>query len=145
MTEEVLKSIYGCKNVKFMPYTSGIGDVDEVLKPLSDKRMLTTEASYKPILEAMGYTVIMLPKHEDSYRTYANALIVGKKVFMPAFDESSDDAAAKVYSGLGYEVTKITSNYLSDVLLGSVHCQTMAYPRMPEQQLLNALGVEKVQ
>lgn len=145
MTEDVLKSVYGCKKVKFMPHTSGIGDVDEVLKPLSGKRILTTENSYKSTLEGMGYTVIMLPKHEDSYRTYANSLIVGKTVFMPSFGEASDDKAAKVYSDLGYEVVKIRSNTLSDSLLGSIHCQTMAYPRIPEEQLFEALGVQKIQ
>jgi hypothetical protein len=28
---------------------------------------------------------------------------------------------------------------------GSVHCQTMAYPAINEQQLFEALGLEKVQ
>jgi len=144
MDAETLKNIYGCKDVKMMPYVSGIGDVDEVIKPLPGKRMLTNTPSYKADLEAMGYTVIMLPEIKNSYRTYANSLVVGKKVFMPSFGVSTDTEAAAVYTSLGFEVVQIRSNYLSDRLLGSIHCQTMAYPKMDQAALFKALGIKRV-
>lgn len=143
LTEEDLQSAYGCKQVHLMQYLRGIGDVDEVLKPLSGKRMLTTVPEYKADLEAWGYEVIMLPSASGYYRTYANSLIVGDKVFMPTFDVPADAEAQKVYENLGYKVFGIPSQNLSDYQLGSIHCQTMAYPQMDLDKLLKALHVKE--
>ena len=143
-TEADLKNAYGCKTVHFLKHLTGIGDVDEVLKPLPNKTMLTNNSSYKAELEGLGYTVVMLPSIPSSYRTYANALVVGKTAFMPTYGVAADQQAKKVYEDVGYTVVGITSNYLSDQLNGSVHCQTMAYPAMSEEELLNLLQLQRL-
>jgi agmatine/peptidylarginine deiminase len=127
-----------------MPHVRGLGDVDEVLKPLPGKRILTNSPEYKDSLESWGYKVIMLPTLSEQYRTYANALVVRDTVFMPSYNVSTDDDARKVYESLGYKVFPIPTISLSDDMHGSIHCQTMAYPPMPEQELLKALHVVRL-
>jgi hypothetical protein len=139
ITAEDLKSAYGCKTVQMMEHVSGIGDADEVLKPLSGHRMITNSLKYKPQLESLGYQVILLPSVPDTYRTYVNSLIVRGTVFMPSYGLPSDKEAAAVYEKLGYKVVPIPSNNLSDEMHGSIHCQTMAYPPISEQALIRAL------
>ena len=135
---------YGCKTYHVMPHTAGLGDVDEVIKPLGNRVMLTNQQSYVSSLKSWGYTVIMLPEIAKTFRTYANSLIVGKTVFMPSYGVATDATAQKVYEDLGYTVVKIKSNTLSDSYQGSIHCQTMAYPDVPEQQLLEMLNLNRV-
>ncbi len=60
-TEADLKASYGCKVVHLMPHVRGLGDVDEVLKPLPGNKMLTNSVEYKADLEAWGYQVILIP------------------------------------------------------------------------------------
>lgn len=144
-TGEEIKNGYGCKTHTMLKHLAGIGDVDEVLKPLPNKRMLTTEPTYQPILEKMGYTVTLLPKANGYYRTYANTLIVNGVAFMPSFDAPNDDVAKAVYESFGYKVVKIQTNQLSDQMHGSVHCQTMAYPAMDLNQIFAQLQWRQLQ
>jgi agmatine/peptidylarginine deiminase len=144
-TENDLRNVYGCKDVKILRHVSGIGDVDEVLKPIGNNTILTNTAEYVNDLKAWGYTVVMLPDVPNSYRTYVNSLMVGKTVFMPIYGISKDAEAKKVYESLGYKVFGIASNTLSDQMHGSVHCQTMAYPAVDETVLLSALGLQKIE
>jgi hypothetical protein len=139
LTEEDLKAAYGCKSVHLMKHVAGLGDVDEVLKPLSGRRILSNAPQYKAQLEALGYQVISLPAIANSFRTYVNSLIIRDTVFMPSYGGSLDQKAAAVYQNLGYKVVLIPSSELSDSYHGSVHCQIMAYPAMNEQQLVWAL------
>jgi hypothetical protein len=143
MTPEDIKSIYSCTSLQMMEHLAGIGDVDEVLKPLGAGKVLTNQIKYKSVLEGLGYTVTMLPDI-GGYRTYANALIVGKTVFMPSYGVSQDNDAKAVYEGLGYNVTMIRSNSLSDDMHGSIHCQTMAYPQLDQASLFKSLNVHEV-
>ncbi len=135
-----LMNAYGCKVVHDLPHVAGIGDVDEVLKPIGNGHVLTNQPSYKASLESLGYTITMLPNIPNSFRTYANALVVDNTVFMPSYGVPTDSEAQAVYEGFGYRVIPIRSNYLSDRLNGSVHCQSMAYPQMSETDLLNLIG-----
>ena len=144
VTPQDLTGAYGCKTAHIMPHVHGIGDVDEVLKPLPGKRMLTNTAEYRAALESWGYQVIMLPTLPQAYRTYANALIVRDTVFMPSYEAAGDQQARKVYEGLGYKVFPIPSANLSDSMHGSIHCQVMAYPPMPEAALLRGLGLSRL-
>ena len=144
LTENDLRAAYGCKTTHLMRYVSGIGDVDEVLKPLPGRRILTNTAEYKRDLEAWGYKVIMLPSLTGTYRTYANSLIVQSTVFMPVYGIPQDQQATQVYESLGYRVVPVPTNYLSDKLHGSIHCQTMAYPPMDAAVLLQALKTRSV-
>jgi hypothetical protein len=139
-----VKEHYGCNHIEALPFRAGIGDVDEVIKPMPGRKMLTNESSYVPRLKELGYEVLMLPDLEERYRTYANALVVGNKVFMPSFGVPEDEEASKVYQSLGYEVIPIRTNTLSDSYLGSVHCQTMAYPKMDVENLLSSLDLKRL-
>jgi hypothetical protein len=142
LTESDLIRAYGCKTVHLMPYKHGLGDVDEVLKPLSGHRMLTNVPEYETDLTKWGYTVIRLPDLSKKffYRTYANTLIVNGTAFMPTYGMPEDREATAVYEKLGYKVISIPSNVLSDNWHGSVHCQTMAYPDMNLKALLDSVN-----
>jgi hypothetical protein len=144
-TENDLYNVYGCKKVYILKRYSGIGDVDEVVKVMSNNLVLTNTPEYINDFKAWGYNVIMMPAVPNSYRTYINSLIIGKNVFMPTYGIATDEKAKKVYEDLGYTVFGIPSNILSDDMHGSVHCQSMAYPAMDEQQLLNSLGLQRVE
>lgn len=143
-TENDLLNVYGCKSVHVLRRYSGIGDVDEVVKTLGNNVILTNTPEYVNDFKAWGYNVVMMPAVPNSYRTYVNALVVGKTVFMPTYGISSDAQARKVYEDLGFTVVGIPSNSLSDDMHGSVHCQTMAYPAINEQQLLESLGLQEI-
>lgn len=137
--EEDLRTAYGCKTTHILQHYHGIGDVDEVLKPLHGRRILTNTVEYKADLEKLGYTVILLPTLSEPNRTYANSLIVGDRVFMPAYGGPEDAQAQEIYESLGYKVFPITSVDLSDNWDGSIHCQTMAYPDMSVSALMRQL------
>lgn len=139
VTVDDLKRAYGCKTVHLMKHVHGIGDVDEVLKPLPGKRILTNAPEYQAELESWGYQVILLPTLPENTRTYANSLIVHNTVFMPSYNVPQDAQARQVYESLGYKVIPVTSIEMSDQLDGSIHCQTMAYPPMEISRLLGAL------
>lgn len=141
---EDLRAAYGCRNVKAFKHLKGIGDIDEVIKPLGNGKVLTNTTEYATELKQMGYQPIMLPEIPRSYRTYANSLIVGKTVFMPIYGMTTDEQAKRVYESLGYKVVGIPSNTLSDHYRGSVHCQVMAYPNMNKRKLFQALNLEEV-
>ena len=143
-TENDLRNVYGCKDVHILKHYSGIGDVDEVVKPIGNKTILTNTPQYASDFKAWGYNVVLLPDVPNSYRTYANSLIVGKTAFMPTYGIASDETAKKVYEGLGYKVVGIRTNSLSDDQHGSIHCQTMAYPDVDEKQLMAALNLEVI-
>lgn len=143
-TENDLRSVYGCREVHILKHEAGIGDVDEVMKPLGNKVILTNIAAYADDFKAWGYQVVMLPFIPNSYRTYANSLIVGKTVFMPIFGVATDLQAQQVYESLGYKVVGIRTNSLSDDQHGSIHCQSMAYPNINEGDLLQLLQLDKI-
>lgn len=143
-TDEDMYQAYGCKALHVMPHVAGLGDIDEVIKPLGGGVMLTNEPSYVRDLESWGYRVVMMPKISGGYRTYINSLIVGKTVFMPSYGVASDAEARRVYEDLGFQVVDVTSNVLSDQMHGSVHCQTMAYPALNENELLQALDLTRL-
>lgn len=143
-TENDLLNVYGCKSVHVLRRYSGIGDVDEVVKTLGNNLILTNTPEYVNDFKAWGYNVVMIPAVPNSYRTYVNSLVVGKTVFMPTYGISADAQAKKVYEDLGFTVVGIPSNSLSDDMHGSVHCQTMAYPAINEQQLLKSLGLQEI-
>lgn len=135
-------SAFRCKTITRFPHVAGIGDVDEVIKILPNNVVLTNQQSYQAKIESMGYRVVMLPEVEDSYRTYANSVILNDTVYMPTFGSSQDTDAQRVYESLGYKVIGIPTNRLSDRMHGSLHCLTMAYPDMDLHSLLQSLDLE---
>lgn len=143
LTDEMLRSAYGCVDVHRFPHVSGIGDVDEVIKILPGKRVLTNQKSYVSRLRDLGYQVTMLPELSH-LRTYANSLIVGQTVIMPSYGVDSDEDAKEVYERFGYRVVMADSNNISTVGMGSIHCITMAYPKIDLDVLMRHLNARIV-
>lgn len=137
-------NVFRCKTITRFPHIAGIGDIDEVIKVLPSKVILTNQASYKKTLEDMGYSVVMLPEVKNSYRTYANSVILNDTVFMPTYGGALDIEAQRVYENKGYRVIGIPSNSLSDNYRGSLHCLTMTYPEMDVKSLLGSLGMTQI-
>jgi hypothetical protein len=143
LTPEVLKLAYGCKEVTILDHLAGIGDVDEVIKVLPGKNILTNQTAYISLLRTLGYQVTLLPQASGGLRrTYANAVIMDGTVFMPAYSTPSDDEAANVYRQFGYNVVKVESRRLSDEGMGSLHCISMGYPKMPVGALMGLVGAK---
>ncbi len=135
---------FRCKSITRLDYLAGIGDVDEVIKLLPNKTVLTNQKKYVNLFERKGYTVKMLPSANGKYRTYANSTILNGTVFMPTYDDPALDTAAKeVYEAEGYKVIGIPSSYMSDRWYGSIHCLTMAYPTVDIAKLFSMLGLSR--
>jgi agmatine/peptidylarginine deiminase len=144
-TENDYKSAYGCKEVHLMKHVGGLGDIDEMIKPLGNNTILTVTPKYVDQLKTLGYNVIEFPTAATpsyDYRTYANSLVLNGTVFMPTYGISKDVDAQAAYEKLGFKVVGIPSNELSDSYHGSVHCQTMAYPDMNLATFLDQAGLE---
>lgn len=142
LTDSDYMSSFRCRSVVHFPWLTGIGDVDEVIKVLPNNIILTNQVTYVNTLQNLGYKVVMLPKsNTGAYRTYANSVILNDTVFMPVYGDPEDQSAQKVYENFGYKVVGIKSDYLSDELMGSLHCLTMTYPAMDARMLLTSLGL----
>jgi hypothetical protein len=143
LTDKEYMGSFRCKSVVHFPWLAGIGDVDEVIKVLPNGIMLTNQPTYVNTLQSLGYDVVMLPKSlTGAYRTYANSVIINNTVFMPVFGDPQDQMAENVYESFGYKVIGIESDYLSDEMMGSLHCLTMTYPAMDPSRLLKSLGLK---
>ncbi|MEZ4752666.1 MAG: agmatine deiminase family protein [Bdellovibrionota bacterium] len=135
----IFNRYYGCKTVTKLPYLAGIGHVDERVKLLSSTVALTDRIEYKTALEALGYTVHLLPIPAGKYETYVNSLLVNGTIFVPTYNESTDAAALAKYEEFGLKVVPIGSKHLSNLGHGSIHCITMTYPEATLEELQVAL------
>ena len=142
--DEVFSGLYGCKTLVRLPYIDGIGHVDERARFINDKTIVTDTPAYKDILEAKGFTVRLLPKPAKYYETYVNSLILNDHVIMPVFGEATDAQALAVYEELGLKASGGQSSSLSNDGVGSVHCITMTYPKVPAADLMKALGAQRL-
>lgn len=141
----IFSKTYGCKNLMRMPYVKGIGHADESFKFISDTHVLTDHPKYKSLLEAKGFKVTMLPRPKRDYETYVNSLIINGVVWVPVYQQSTDQKALDVYKSLGLNVVAADSSILSNEGAGSIHCITMTYPRTTDfNELLESFGVEDV-
>lgn len=138
--DDIFASKYGCRNLVRLPFSAGIGHVDERARFINEKTIVTDTPAYKDILEAKGFTVHMLPRPARQYETYVNSLIMNDRVIVPVFGEPTDAKALAVYTALGLKASGGDSVSLSNNGLGSVHCITMTYPRVPMADLTKALG-----
>lgn len=138
--DDIFAAKYGCKNLIRLPFVAGIGHVDERARFINEKTIVTDTPQYKDILEGKGFTVRMLPKPARQYETYVNSLIMNDRVIVPVFGESTDAQALAVYESLGLKASGGDSVSLSNNGLGSVHCITMTYPKVPMADLTKALG-----
>lgn len=135
---------YGCRQMIRLPFVDGIGHIDEHVRYISEKVVVTDLPQYKDVLQGKGFTVHMLPKPSGPYETYVNSLIMNDKVIVPVFGRASDAQALAVYERLGLSATGADSRTLSNNGQGSVHCITMTYPPVPMTKLLKALGAREL-
>jgi agmatine/peptidylarginine deiminase len=151
MPDSVFEDMYGCKTLIRLPFLTnpknteynnedGIGHVDERVKFVNDTTVLTDRIRYRDILEKAGFKVIMLPAASGIYETYVNSLIANGVVYIPVFNEATDAAAVKVYADLGLKTVPLDSVALSNDGMGSIHCITMTYPKVPLAELAAAVG-----
>lgn len=142
--DSVFVGQYGCRQMIRLPFVDGIGHIDEHVRYISEKVVVTDLPQYKDVLEGKGLTVHMLPKPSGPYETYVNSLIMHDKVIVPVFGRASDAQALAVYERLGLKASGADSRTLSNQGQGSVHCITMTYPPVPMTKLLKALGATEL-
>ena len=142
--ESIFHESYGCQRLIRFPFEKGIGHMDESVRFLSSNVVVTDSVSYARILESHGFEVHMLPRPDQEYETYVNALLVNGTAFVPTFGETQDQRALDVYRAAGLNVVAAPSSSLSNDGLGSIHCITMTYPKVPFHALLKQLGAKEL-
>ncbi|MCM2268452.1 MAG: agmatine deiminase family protein [Elusimicrobiales bacterium] len=142
--DSVFTNQYGCSEMIRLPFVDGIGHIDEHVRFISEKVLVTDLPQYKDVLQGKGFTVHMLPKPSGPYETYVNSLIMNDQVIVPVFGRSTDAQALAVYERLGLKASGADSKALSNQGQGSVHCITMTYPKVPASALLKALGAREL-
>lgn len=135
---------YGCRQMIRLPFVDGIGHIDEHVRFVSEKVVVTDLSQYKDALEGKGFTVHMMPKPSGPYETYVNSVIMDGKAIVPVFGRDTDEQALNVYRSLGLEAFGADSRSLSNSGQGSVHCITMTYPKVPARELMKALGATEL-
>ncbi|HBE87915.1 MAG TPA: hypothetical protein DDW67_02085 [Elusimicrobia bacterium] len=142
--DSVFAGQYGCREMIRLPLVDGIGHIDEHVRFISEKVVVTDLPEYKDVLQGKGLTVHMMPKPSGPFETYVNSLIMDGKVIVPVFGRSTDEQALAVYRSLGLEAFGADSRTLSNDGQGSVHCITMTYPAVPARELMKALGATEL-
>ncbi len=138
--DALFKQTYGCTRLIRLPFEKGIGHVDESVRFLGSNSVVTDSAKYEALLAAKGYNVRMLPRPQNRLETYVNSLLVNGTVFVPIYNQAKDELALDVYRSYGLNVVGIATNELSNTGMGSLHCITMTYPKVPFQALLKAIN-----
>jgi|GEM_PF-874632 len=141
--DDIFTGLYGCKQLIRLPFASGIGHIDERARFINENTIVTDTPKYKELLEAKGFAVHLLPRPAHEYETYVNSLILSGRVIVPVFGQPTDAQALAVYEQLGLKATGVQSSELSNKGLGSVHCITMTYPRVPMADLLKRLNAKE--
>lgn len=136
----VFEKMYGCKQLLRLPHVKGIGHADESVKFMDDFNVITDEPSYVKPLEDAGFSVHMMPRPNNHYENYVNALITNGTIYVPIFGQKNDQKALDLYRSFGYKVYGINTSTLSNKGLGSLHCITMTYPKVPFNELLGILN-----
>lgn len=142
--DSIFTGNYGCKQIHRMPFEKGIGHIDETVRFIRSKTVVTDSSQYAATLRDKGFEVVMLPRPEEEVETYVNALLVNDTIFVPVFGQSTDAEAVKVYESFGLKVVPINTSVLSNDGLGSLHCITMTYPKVPFQVLLSRLNAREL-
>lgn len=112
------------------------GHVDMFMKIFPNKKALLAKYKTFPFKETMeknkqillnfGFDIIDLPHIDLTGYTswsYANAVVVGKNVFIPQYGHKEDQNALNIYSSLGYKVYAIEADMIMKEK-GSLHCIT---------------------
>jgi hypothetical protein len=129
---------YGCRRTIRLPFVTGIGHADEVVKFVSDDVVLTDRPDFVARIEAEGLRAVLLPEAKlpeelvrrgvFSQRSYVNSLLVNGTVFVPTFGLPTDDEALRTYASLHLSVVPVPAAYVADYGGGALHCMTMTYP-----------------
>jgi len=127
----VFQMKYGCQKMLRLPFIKGIGHVDESVKFIDRKTVITDDPTYQVLLQEAGYTVVMMPRAKNKFETYINSVIINGTAFVPIFNEPTDAEAEQVYQSFGLKVIPLDSTQLSNQGEGSLHCITMVYPPGP--------------
>lgn len=138
--DTVFEDSYGCKTMLRLPHIRGIGHIDETIKFIGDRVIMTDEPRYVDALNRAGFQTIMVPRASKPYETYVNALLINNTLYMPAYNHPKDQEAIKVYEDQGFKVIPLETIELSNIGLGSIHCITMAYPKAPLAVVLSHMG-----
>lgn len=138
--DDVFRDTYGCKKLLRFPHEKGIGHADESLKFVNSDTVITDSANYEKTLVQNGFKVIRVPRPQRKYETYVNSLLVNGTIYVPVFNQRTDDQALQVYRDAGFTVVPIETISLANNGLGSLHCITMTYPKVPFEALLKGLG-----
>ncbi|MGE4131505.1 MAG: agmatine deiminase family protein [Bdellovibrionales bacterium] len=136
----IFQEQYGCQKIVRLPYEKGIGHVDESVRFIASRAVMTDSRQYKTILEREGYQVTLLPRPNRTMETYINSLLVNGTMYVPVYSERQDQAAIQAYENAGFRAVPVESSVLSNDGQGSLHCITMTYPPVPFARLLESLG-----
>ncbi|WP_020584091.1 agmatine deiminase family protein [Endozoicomonas elysicola] len=127
--DRIYSHYYGCNTTIRLEHIAGVGHTDEVVKFIDSNNVVTDQPAYQQRFEKLGYTVTLLPQPENEYETYVNSVIVRNTLFMPTFDQPTDEEAKQIYKKLGFKVVTSRSKKLSNELEGSFHCITSTFPK----------------
>lgn len=141
--QQYLTQYFGCKSVTLLNQRGGIGDIDERIKFLTGKDVLTDDRDYADILAQKGYTVHMMPSTGRDDETYMNTLYVNGTVFVPQMKLPSDQSALDAYRALGMNPVGVVTKQMADQGAGNIHCVTMNYP--PGSFVASPLGGDFIQ
>lgn len=129
--DDVFKRYYGCKRLTRLKNKTSVGHVDEVIKIIDDKNIITDRRAYRPILQSLGYKVTMMPRAKAKHANYLNSVIINGNAFVPVYgDKKTDKRAMDIYRSFGLRAYKFRSNKISTKLLGSIHCSMVTYPEI---------------
>lgn len=142
--DSIFSKNYGCKTLVRLPHTKGIGHIDESVKFMDDDTLLVDDAAYAKTLKDKGFDVVKMVRPSNSYETYVNALVVNGTAFLPVFNQKTDIQAIEMYESFGLKVVPLNSISLSNDGLGSIHCITMSYPKVPFNDLLKHIGAKDI-
>ena len=134
--DDVFKKYYGCKRLTRLKNKTAVGHIDEVIKIIDDKNIITDRRDYRPILQRLGYNVTMMPRAKGKHASYLNSVIINGNVFVPTYgDKKTDKRAMDIYRSFGLRGYKFRSNKLSARWHGSIHCSMVTYPKIGNNKL----------
>ncbi len=142
--DSVFTAQYGCRRMIRLPFVDGIGHIDEHVRFITERTLVTDLPAYQDTLRGLGFDVRLLPKPSGPYETYVNSLLMNDRVVVPVFNRDTDSQALAVYESLGLKAVPADSRALSNRGQGSVHCITMTYPKVPAAELMKALGASEL-
>ena len=129
--DDVFKKFFGCKRLTRLKNKTYVGHVDEVIKIIDDKNIITDRRDYRPILRRLGYKVTMMPRANGRHASYLNSVIINGNAFVPVYgDKKRDKKAMDIYRSFGLRAYKFRSNKISARWQGSIHCSMVTYPKI---------------